>query len=57
MAKKASNFVTVKVIGQPVHEDGESYPKGATFETTSERAEALAGLVEPTGAKEPAPEA
>ena len=39
-------MATVRVTGQPVCEDGVHYLKGETFETTPERAEALAGLTE-----------
>ena len=39
-------LVTVRVIGQRVSEDGNGYAKGETFQTTAERADALAGLVE-----------
>jgi hypothetical protein len=51
MAKKTTpeetpTLVTVKVTGQPVCEDGKHYAKGETFQTTPERAAALAGLVE-----------
>jgi transposase len=38
--------VTVKVIANALGEGGVTYLRGATFETTAERAAALAGLVE-----------
>jgi hypothetical protein len=41
-----AELVTVRVIGQRIAEDGVGYAKGETFETTAERADALAGLVE-----------
>ena len=40
-----TGLITVRVTGQPICEDGEHYLKGATFETTPERAAALASLV------------
>lgn len=54
--KPTEGNVTVKVTGQPIFEAGERYEKGASFETTAERAEALGELVEVTGAA-PAKEA
>jgi hypothetical protein len=38
--------VTVRVIRQPINEGGVHYSAGETFETSPERAAALAGLVE-----------
>lgn len=49
MAKKDTSTTaatTVRVVGQPVCEDGVHYTKGVTFETTAERAAALGDLVE-----------
>ena len=52
MAKKklAEGSVWVRVIGQPVFEEGAHQPKGAVFATTAERAAALGDLVEPAAA-------
>jgi hypothetical protein len=57
MAKKklAEGSVWVRVIGQPVFEEGAHQAKGAVFATTAERAAALGDLVEPAAA--PAEEA
>lgn len=46
-----AGIVTVKVTGQPVCEDGVHHAKDQTFETTLERAAALASLVEIVTAK------
>jgi hypothetical protein len=46
LTETTPELVTVRVIGQRVSEDGEGYAKGETFETTADRAAALAGLVE-----------
>ena len=57
MAKKATTppvgqppalleTVTVRVTGERICENGVGYVKGETFETTADRAAALAGLVE-----------
>jgi hypothetical protein len=62
MAKKSSNnpesetseLITVRVIRQPLCEDGTHYGKGDTFAVTPERAAALGELVE---VAEPTPEA
>ena len=48
-------LVTVRVLGQRINEDSVGYEKGETFQTTAERAAALAGLVEIT-TSEPAAE-
>jgi len=42
-----SGTVKVRVVKQPIGEDGKHYAKGETFETTPERAAALGPLVEP----------
>ena len=39
-------LVTVRVTGETLFENSAHQPKGATFETTPERAEALGDLVE-----------
>ena len=56
--KKTTDKITVRVVSQPINEDGTHYPKGAVFETTQERASALGAWVETvlveTVASEPA---
>ena len=46
LTEEEAAMATVRVTGQPVCEDGVHYAKGDTFQTTQERAEALAGLTE-----------
>lgn len=45
-AETTPELVTVRVLGQPVCEDGQHFAKDQTFETTADRASCLAGLVE-----------
>lgn len=40
------SLVTVRVVSTPVYENDIHQPKGAVFETTTERASALGDLVE-----------
>jgi hypothetical protein len=42
-----AGYVVVRVVGQPVCEDGVHYVKGDEIHTTPERAKALGALVEP----------
>jgi len=42
---KSGQTVTVEVINQPIHENDAHQAKGARFETTPERAEALRHFV------------
>lgn len=44
--KKPTDTITVRVVSQPINEEGIHYPQGAEFATTPERAAALGSLVE-----------
>lgn len=44
--------VSVRVVKQPIGEDGETYNKGQTFTCSEKRAQALGPLVEPVTEKE-----
>lgn len=46
----APKTVTVQVVGMSVGEDGGTFHKGDTFETSAERAAALGPLVRVVGA-------
>lgn len=52
MAKAKIETVFVKVLAQPICEDGVHRAKNEVFAITPERAEALAGLVKITSAPE-----
>jgi hypothetical protein len=50
-ASSAPPTVLVRVVKQPISEDGIIYTKGQTFTVTDERADALGELVVPAAAK------